>query len=127
MLIQNAVRLLAIALIVLGILFWTQHALDLVPLHMRLGEILCALLWILAVLGMMARLHPVLTISAILWGFLVVIFGMNMGKLLPGPAHEAIRVLHFLFGLLAIGLSESLAARIKRNLNPSQVVPARGA
>lgn len=115
-LIQNAVRLIGLTLIVLGFLFWAGHSFDLVPLHMRLGETLCALLWILAVLGIVQRLNPVLTIGAILWGLLVVMFGMNMGKLLPGPAHEVIRVLHFLIGLAAIALSEMLAARLKRKL-----------
>ena len=114
-LIQNAVRVLGLVLIALGFLFWTHHSYNLVPLHMRLGEMLAGLLLILAVLGIAARLSPALCITAILCGLLVVIFGMNMGPLLPGPAHELIRVLHFLLGLAAIALAESLAARIKRS------------
>jgi hypothetical protein len=114
--IQNAVRLIGVILIVLGFMFWTGHAFNLVPIHIKLGISLAGLLWILAILGMVARLNPVLTIVAILWGALVVIFGMRMGAWLPGAAHEAIRVLHFLIGLAAIGLSESLSARIKRRL-----------
>jgi hypothetical protein len=116
-LIQNAVRVLALILIILGILFWSGHAFNLVPLHMRLGETLCGLLILLAILAMVARLNLVLAVIAIAWAFLVVFFGMRMGQLLPGPAHELIRVLHFLFGLIAIALSESLAARIKRKLS----------
>jgi hypothetical protein len=114
--IQNAVRLIGLILIVLGFMFWTGHAFNLLPIHIKLGISLAGLLWILAMLGMVARLNPVLTIVAILWGALVVIFGMRMGNWLPGPAHEAIRVLHFLIGLAAIGLSESLSARIKRRI-----------
>ena len=112
--IQSAVRILGVVLIVLGLLFWTHHAYNLVPLHMRLGETLAGLLLILAFLGVAARLSAVLTVSAILCGLIVVVFGMNMGGLLPGPAHELIRVLHFLLGLAAIALAESLGARIKR-------------
>lgn len=115
-LLQNLIRLLGVILIVLGILFWTGHSLNLVGLHMRLGETLAALLIILAILGIVARLHPALTIGAIVWALLVVFFGMKMGSMLPGPAHEAIRVLHFLIGLAAIALAESLGARIKRKL-----------
>jgi hypothetical protein len=37
---------------------------------------------------------------------------------LPGRSHEIIRVVHFLIGLMAIGLSESLASRIKRRTQP---------
>jgi hypothetical protein len=114
--IQNAVRLLGVILIVLGILFWTGHSLNLVLLHMRLGEALCGLLIVLAVLGIIARLSFGLTLIAIIWGLLVVVFGMRMGGLLPGPAHELIRILHLLAGLIAIAFSESLAARIKRKL-----------
>ena len=115
-LLQNAVRVLGLALIILGFLFWSGHYFQLIPLHMRLGETLCALLWILAILGIVARLNAGLTLGAILWGVLTVVFGMNMGKLLPGRVHELIRVLHFLVGLAAIGLAESLAARLKRRL-----------
>lgn len=115
-LIQNAVRVLALILIILGISFWSGHACNLVPLHMRLGETLCGLVILLAILGIVARLNPVLTVIAIAWAFVIVIFGMRMGQLLPGPAHELIRVLHLLFGLVAIALAESLAARIKRKL-----------
>lgn len=114
--IQNAVRLIGVILIVLGFMFWSGHAFNLVSIHMKLGISLAGLLWILAILGMVARLNPVLTIVAILWGALTVIFGMRMGAWMPGPAHEVIRVLHFLIGLAAIGLSESLSARIKRSL-----------
>ena len=112
--IQNAVRLIGVILIVLGFMFWSGHAFDLVPIHIKLGISLAGLLWILAILGMVARVNPVLTIIGILWGALVVIFGMRMGTWMPGPAHEVIRVLHFLIGLAAIGLSESLSVRIKR-------------
>jgi len=37
-----------------------------------------------------------------------------MGGLLPGSAHEVIRVVHFLFGLGAIGMVEIIGGRIKR-------------
>jgi hypothetical protein len=115
-LLQNAVRIIGIILIVLGFMFWTGHAYNLVAVHMRLGESLVGLLWILAIFGMVARLNPALTVGSILWGALVVIFGLNMGGWLPGPAHEAIRVIHFLIGLAAIALSEMLSKRIKRSL-----------
>ena len=114
LIVQNAVRLLGVTLIVLGFLFWSRTALTLITLHMRLGETLVALLWILAILAIRAKAPPGLIAAAILWGFVVVGFGMNMGGLLPGRAHEVIRVAHFLFGLGAMGLSESLSARIKR-------------
>jgi hypothetical protein len=116
--VQYAVRLLGLVLIVLGFLFWSRAAFSLIPLHMRLGETLVALLWILALLGIRAKARAGLIAAAILWGLVVVAFGMNMGGFLPGRAHEVIRVAHFLIGLGAIGLSESLGARIKRAATP---------
>ncbi len=117
--VQSAVRLLGLVLIVLGFLFWSRTALSFIPLHMRLGETLAALLWMLAVLGIRAKVPPGLIAAAILWGLVVVGFGMTMGGFLPGRAHEIVRVAHFLIGLGAIGFSESLAARIKRSIAPS--------
>jgi len=118
-LIQNAVRVLGVILIVLGFLFWTGHSFTLVPVHMDLGISLVGLLWILAIIGMVAKVNPVLTILAVLWGALVAIFGMKMGGWLPGSAHEAISVLHFLIGLAAIALSEMFSVRIKRYFSHS--------
>lgn len=114
--IQTAVRLLAVVLIVLGFLFWTGHEFNLVSVHMRLGVTLVLLLWILCVFAVRARVKPGLIVVAFLWGLLTAGFGMSMGRMLPGPAHEVIRVLHFLIGLGALGLAEALAARSKRRI-----------
>ena len=119
-LLQNAIRILGVVLIILGFLFWTGHALGLVRFHMSLGFVLVVLLWILAGVGTRAGLQPWLLILASLWGVLVIVFGMTMGTLLPGRSHELIRVLHFLVGLGAIGLSESVGARIKRRTHVKQ-------
>lgn len=90
LIVQNAVRLLGVALIVLGFLFWSRTALTLIPLHMRLGETLVALLWILAILAIRAKAPAGLIAAAILWGLVVVAFGMNMGGLLPaGMPHSS--------------------------------------
>ncbi len=112
---QNAIRLIGVFLIVLGFLFWAKQALNLLPLHMRLGVTEVVLLWALALLALRARVSIGLVIGALLWGLLTAAFGMQMGSLLPGRAHEFIRVLHFLIGLGAIGLAENLAARAKRS------------
>lgn len=111
---QNIGRLLGLILIVLGFLFWSHHSYTLIPLHMGLGVGFVVLLWAMAAIGARARLSPGLIATAFLWGLFVLFFGMTMGRLLPGRAHEVIRVLHFLIGLGAIALLESLGARIKR-------------
>jgi hypothetical protein len=111
---QNLIRLLFLVLLVLGIMFWTGHELNLIGVHRRLGESMAGLMWVLAIFGMVAGVSAVLTVGTILWGALLVLFALNMGGMLPGPAHEAIRVIHFLIGLVAIGLAEMIGARIKR-------------
>jgi hypothetical protein len=112
---QNLGRLLGLVLLILGFLFWSHHSYSLIPLHMSLGVGLVVLLWVMALVGMRAGVKTGLVITAVLWGVLVIGFGMTMGTMLPGRAHEAIRVLHFLIGLAAIALIESLGARIKRS------------
>ena len=57
-----------------------------------------------------------LVLVAILYGFLVVLFALNMGRILPGRAHEVIRVLHLVFGLGAIGFAEAIGKRMKRGV-----------
>ena len=116
LILQNAVRIVGAVLIVLGFLFWTGHAFGLIRLHMDLGFVLVALLWILSLIGARARLPWALVGVSIAWGVLVVAFGTSMGRILQGRSHEVVRVLHFLIGLIAIGLSESLALRIKRRI-----------
>src|ERR1700730_13143073 len=115
-LIQSAIRVLGLMLLVLGFMFWSGRSFELVPVHMRVGEILVSLLWILAAMGLRAGVRPGLVLGAMLYGVVVVAFGMRMGTFLPGRAHEAIRVFHFLLGLGAIGLAESIGMRIKRGL-----------
>ena len=115
-LIQSAIRVLSLFMLVLGFMFWTGRSLEMLPVHMRLGEILVSLLWILAAMGLRAGVKPGLVLGAMLYGVVVVAFGLRMGTLLPGRAHEAIRILHFLIGLGAIGLAESIGVRIRRRL-----------
>jgi hypothetical protein len=115
-LVQSAIRVLGLMLLVLGFMFWSGRSLEMVPLHMRLGEILVSLLWILAAMGLRAGVKPGLVLGAILYGVIVVAFGLRMGTFLPGRAHEAIRILHFLIGLGAIGLAESIGVRMRRRL-----------
>jgi hypothetical protein len=112
---QNAGRLLGVILLILGFLFWTHHSYQLIPLHLILGICFVALLWAMGALGAAAKVSRLLVIAAFLWGLLVLIFGSTMGRFLPGRAHEVVRVLHFLIGLCAIGLLESLGARIRRS------------
>lgn len=112
--IQNTIRLLGVILIALGIMFWTGHSLDLIRVHMRLGEVLVLLLWVLAGIGMRAGVRPGFALGTIVYGLFIVMFALRMGGLLAGGSHVVIQILHLLFGLGAIGLAESIGAKVKR-------------
>jgi uncharacterized membrane protein YuzA (DUF378 family) len=114
---QNLIRLIGLVLIVLGILFWTgvDYTESLVRIHMQLGVALVILLWILAGIALRTRVNAGLAVGALIWGFIVAAFGMSLRHLLAGSSSpELYRVLHLIVGLCAIGLAESLGARIKR-------------
>jgi hypothetical protein len=113
---QMLVRLTGLIQIVLGVLFWTDNARSLVPVHMLVGLVLVLALWTLAGLAARAGVNPGLVALAIVWGLIVPILGVTQTSLLPGAAHWTIQVLHLLLGLGAIGQAESLAARIKGRL-----------
>ena len=112
--IQNAVRLLGLILLVLGFRFWTGHSLRFVPVHMRIGEVVIGLLWILSAIGLRKGVPPGLVLGGMFYGVIVLAFAFRMGTFLPGGAHEVIRVVHLLLGLGAIGMVEMIGGRIKR-------------
>ena len=110
---QTLVRLCGLALLTLGLLFWTGNARGLIPLHMLLGLVLVLALWVLAGLAARAGVPLGLVALAVAWGLIVPALGLTQDQLLPGSAHWVIQVLHLLVGLGAIGQAEGLAARIK--------------
>src|SRR5579884_3819616 len=110
--VQNLIRLIGVCLLILGFMFWARSGYQYVPIHVGLGIALVVLLWVLSVLGFVARVKPGLVLAGLLWGLLVLWLGMAMrsGRLttvFPGHSYEAARVLHFLVGLGAIGVAES--------------------
>lgn len=117
---QNLARLIGLVLIILGILFWTgaDYTESLVRIHMQLGVLFVVTLWALAGIAIRARVSFGLVIGSFVWGFIVAGFGMSLRRLLGSSSSpESYRVLHLLVGLAAIGLAESLGARIKRSLH----------
>jgi hypothetical protein len=113
---QTLVRIFGVVQLVLGGLFWTGNARDLVPLHMLVGFLLVLGLWTLAALAARADVRPALVAVAAVWGLIVPILGLSQDQLLVGSAHWVIQVLHLLVGLGAIGQAEGLAARIRERV-----------
>ena len=119
---QMLVRVCGVVQIVLGILFWTGSAPGLVPVHILIGIVLVLSLWALVALGTRAGLHAGQVTVAVLWGVVVVVFGLTQDSILQSGPHWVIRILHLLVGLAAIGMAEGLGARIKRS--PAAAGPA---
>lgn len=116
---QMVVRLAGLILIILGILFWTGHADALVPVHTLVGILLVVALWGLSALASQAGVQPGIVGLAVLWGLVAIVLGLTQERLLTGNAHGVIQVLHLIIGLGAIGLAESLGARIRRGRSPA--------
>lgn len=108
------ISLFGITLVVLGILFWTGHAMSLLPVHMMIGGLFVVCLWVLAVLGFLARGSRAFALLVLVWSLIVPALGVMQLRLMPGPNHWVIQAIHLLVGLIAMGLGHALARRVGR-------------
>ena len=106
------VRITGAAQVLLGLAFWSGHALTLVRLHRAVGTLFVLALIVLAVVAITARARPGLAVVAIAWAILVPAFGMAQMRLVPGSAHWVIRLVHLLIGLAAMGFADRLARAV---------------
>ncbi|HEX4051182.1 MAG TPA: hypothetical protein VHY19_09910 [Steroidobacteraceae bacterium] len=106
--------LLGLALIILGVLFWTGHALSLIQLHMLLGVLFVVCLWVLIALAFFARAGRGLALIVLVWSLIVGALGMAQLRVLPGSLHWVIQSIHLVVGLVAIGLGHALARAMRR-------------
>lgn len=120
---RSLISLFGIALVVLGILFWTGHALSLLPVHMALGGLFVICMWVLAVLGLLAPGARGFALLVFVWSLIVPALGAAQLSLLPGPDHWVVQAVHLLVGIIAMGLGHSLARRLGRRPASSAAVP----
>jgi hypothetical protein len=109
-------RLSGVTQVVLGLLFWTGRALDLTHVHMGVG-----LLFVITYLYMVstARLGPRGLTLAVLLGVVLPVFGMLHTRLLVGPWHWTIQVLHLLLGIAAMAVVDRTARRLRGAAAPA--------
>jgi hypothetical protein len=105
--------------LVLGALFWTGHALSLIPLHMQVGFAFVIALWALAALAARAGAPLGLAGFTFLWGLAVAVVGMLQARWLPGELHWVIETVHLVIGLIALPLARMLIAGVRRAQTPS--------
>jgi len=121
---RGLVGITGLVQVVLGILFWTGHAMALIQLHMIVGLVFVLVLMTLAVLGARAGAPPGLVVAALVWGLVIVALGMSQARILPGPGHWIVRVVHLLTGLAGVGLAGALSARTGAATKPRRTPSA---
>jgi hypothetical protein len=107
-------RVVVLLALILGLLLWFGVGGALVPVHMLLGILVVLSLWVLGGFAFTIKGGVGLGIGAIVWGLIVLLFGLNQSTILVGDLHWLIRVIHLLLGLSAAGLGEAIAGRYKR-------------
>lgn len=115
---QAFVGIAGLVMVILGVSFWTGHAMALVPVHMLIGVLLVLALWTLAGVAAASGVSPGLVALAVVWGLVVPVLGVTQEQLLPGATHWVIQVLHLLIGLGAIGMAQGLGARVRQAARP---------
>jgi hypothetical protein len=106
----GVMRLTITIQIIVGITLWigVWYA-SLVGVHQIVGMIFVLALWVLSVAALVQRRAVGLALFGLLWGAVVVAFGLNQQRIMPGDLHWVIRVLHLLVGLAAMPIAERLA------------------
>ena len=109
--------LAGILALISGLLFWTGTALNLVSMHMLLGFLSVAALWIVGIGQAFAKGGSwVIAACTLLVGALTIWVGLYQASLLVGPLHWIIDVIHLMLGILTIGLGHMGAAHYRKNL-----------
>lgn len=110
---QITARAAGITLLILGIVFWTGHALQLIPLHQGIGIVLVLAMLTLAGIGVAAGAGRGIVAIVVVWAIVMPMFGVMQTRIMPGGAHWVIQVLHLVVGVVALRLSEQLGAAIR--------------
>ena len=102
--------------LILGLLFWTGSALNLISLHMLLGFLAVGALWIIGVAQALTYSGSwMIAIVSIVVGALMVVLGLSQSSLIVGDFHWVIRIIHLFLGLLTIGMGHMAAARSRKH------------
>ncbi|TMD64432.1 MAG: hypothetical protein E6I91_11045 [Chloroflexi bacterium] len=108
-------RIAVLAAIILGILFWTGNAENLIPVHMLIGIVAVLSLWVIGLAqGFIRGGSFGLALATFIVGLALAIVGLYQQQWLLGSSHWIIQVIHLLLGLSAIGLGEMINGRTRR-------------
>lgn len=105
-------RLAFIGSFILGFVLWSGHGYQYLRLHMILGFTITILLLLFVIVALVSRVRPALPLITLLWAVALPFLGIAQLRMMPGPNHWIIRVVHLILGLGAIAFGESLSKRI---------------
>ena len=101
--------------LILGLLFWTNSALNLIQMHMLLGLLAVGALWVIGIGQAVSRGGSwVIAANALVIGAAMIVIGLNQSALMLGPFHWVIQLIHLVLGLLVIGIGHIGAARYRK-------------
>ena len=102
--------------LILGLLFWTGAALNLISMHMLLGFLAVGALWVIGIgqFFSQSRSWPIGG-GALLVGVLTIVLGLYQSSLMIGASHWIVQAIHLLLGVLTIGLGHVGAARYRKS------------
>src|SRR5439155_13703406 len=108
-------RIAVLAAIILGILFWTGNAENLIPVHMLIGIIAVLSLWVIGLAqGFIRGGSFGLALAPFIVGLALAIVGLYQQQWLLGSSHWIIQVIHLPLCLSPIGLGELIDGRTRR-------------
>lgn len=101
--------------LILGLLFWSGRASNLIQLHMLLGFLVVGALCVVGTAQTFSHAGSWLIAACTVFiGALLLVLGMTQSSLMVGEFHWIIRVIHLLLGLTAIGIGHMAAARYRK-------------
>lgn len=108
-------RLLGTVQLIVGLGIWFGLPMGAVTFHSAVGSLFVLVLWIVALIALFALPKRGVALFTLLWGGLVLWFGMAQTTFVPGGGHWTVRLAHLIIGVAAMGLSEALGAAVKRH------------
>jgi hypothetical protein len=101
--------------LILGLLFWMGIALNLISMHMLLGLLTVAALWVIGVAQAFSKGGSwTIAACALVIGAITAVLGMMQASLMVGASHWVIQVIHLVLGILTIGIGHMGAARYRK-------------
>jgi hypothetical protein len=102
--------------LILGLLLWAHTAPQFVSLHMLLGLVVVAALWVIGIAqAFTSNGSWLMATVALILGAVVLYLGMIQASVMVGALHWIIQIIHLLLGLAAIGVGHMAAARYRKS------------